>query len=385
MSRERPKNQGSANVYVFWWRKKVRFLTRLYSLPLLLLLSLQGVRYEHRILEGPVSVHILEVDPQHVKIEAAHAEPNVLSLETVSQIAKKEGAYAAVNGGFFRMRGKYTGASSGILKIDGKWLASPRHERAAIGWSRGEKKPLIDRVGWKGSLILQGLIFSLDGINQPAEKENIVLYTSAFSKETLTRKGFTDIQLDKDLHMLALNKSGHTPIPQEGYVVSFGSARTPLFSAEMAQTKLSIEALPLCHPETTAQWNRFDEIVGGTPLLVDRDQVITDYACEKTLIPFLHERHPRTAIGVKSDGHWLFVVVDGRQPHFSVGMTVKELAYFMHELGCSSALNLDGGGSSTLYLDGKVVNVPSPSDEDGKDAVDERPVSDAILIKAKKK
>ena len=358
--------------------------SRLFLLPLLLLLSLQGVRYEHRTLEGPLSVHILEVDPQHVKIEAAHAEPTILSLEPVSVIAKRQGAYAAINGGFFRMRGAYTGSSSGILKIAGHWFASPRHERAAIGWSRKDKKPLIDRVGWTSSLSLQGLTFALDGINQPAEKEKIILYTSSFSEATLTRRGYTDIQLGKDLRMLTVNKNGYTPIPAGGYVVAFGSHRTPLFSTELTTAKLLIEAVPLCHPETAAQWNRFDEIVGGTPLLVDRGEVITDYSCEKTLLPFLQERHPRTAIGVKPNGQWLFVVVDGRLPELSVGMTMKELAVFMHDLGCLSALNLDGGGSSTLYLDGKVVNVPSPSDEDGKLAVEERPVSDVILIKAKK-
>jgi exopolysaccharide biosynthesis protein len=75
----------------------------------------------------------------------------------------------------------------------------------------------------------------------------------------------------------------------------------------------------------------------------------------------------------RRDGTWVLVVVDGRQPQLSRGMTLQELAGLMSSLGCGDALNLDGGGSSTLYIQGSVVNSPS-------DAGIERPVSDAILI-----
>jgi exopolysaccharide biosynthesis protein len=69
----------------------------------------------------------------------------------------------------------------------------------------------------------------------------------------------------------------------------------------------------------------------------------------------------------------VLVTVDGRQPRKSVGLTLEELAQLMIELGCREALNLDGGGSTTLVIRNRVVN--SPSDQSG-----ERPVSDALLI-----
>lgn len=77
------------------------------------------------------------------------------------------------------------------------------------------------------------------------------------------------------------------------------------------------------------------------------------------------DRHPRTALGVDASGRWLYlVVVDGRQPDYSVGMTTHELATLMAELGCGRAINLDGGGSSILLaVDGagalEIVNRPS--------------------------
>jgi exopolysaccharide biosynthesis protein len=71
------------------------------------------------------------------------------------------------------------------------------------------------------------------------------------------------------------------------------------------------------------------------------------------------------------------VTVDGRQPAVSVGMSLQELAEYLLSLGAVDAMNLDGGGSTTMYLDGKVVN--TPSDKDG-----ERKIGDAIVVTLRK-
>jgi len=74
--------------------------------------------------------------------------------------------------------------------------------------------------------------------------------------------------------------------------------------------------------------------------------------------------HPRTAIGTSANGRWLYlVVVDGRQPFYSEGMTFAELADFMANLGADTAMSLDGGGSSTMVIQGedgqpKILNSP---------------------------
>jgi exopolysaccharide biosynthesis protein len=82
-------------------------------------------------------------------------------------------------------------------------------------------------------------------------------------------------------------------------------------------------------------------------------------------------RHPRTALGW-NDEHFFLVVVDGRQEALSVGMTYRELAALMRRLGCTHAMNLDGGGSSTLWLGGRIMNSPS----DGR----ERPVANSLIV-----
>lgn len=95
--------------------------------------------------------------------------------------------------------------------------------------------------------------------------------------------------------------------------------------------------------------------------------------------PFNNNRHPRTAAGVTKDNHLILLVVDGRSSD-SHGMSINELSEFMHALGCVEAMNLDGGGSSTAWVNGEgVVNHPSDNklfDNDG-----ERGVANAIVVK----
>jgi len=101
-------------------------------------------------------------------------------------------------------------------------------------------------------------------------------------------------------------------------------------------------------------------------------------------VPFNKLRHPRTAIGIKPDGTVLMLTVDGRQQN-AAGMSLFELTKIMKWLGCSSAINLDGGGSTTLWVSGYGENgvVNFPSDNKKWDHEGERKVANVIFIKAK--
>lgn len=85
--------------------------------------------------------------------------------------------------------------------------------------------------------------------------------------------------------------------------------------------------------------------------------------------------NPRSAIGFIDNLHYVFVTVDGRTEE-SLGLTVHELARFMESLGVTTAYNLDGGGSATMYFNGKVINQPTYK---GKE-IEERKVSDIVYI-----
>lgn len=88
--------------------------------------------------------------------------------------------------------------------------------------------------------------------------------------------------------------------------------------------------------------------------------------------------NPRTAIGIKSDGTYVFVVSDGRTDE-SEGLSLKELADFMKTLGVKTAYNLDGGGSSTMVFNGNVINTPTGGGI-GNGSGSERKVSDIVYI-----
>lgn len=98
----------------------------------------------------------------------------------------------------------------------------------------------------------------------------------------------------------------------------------------------------------------FKTILSSGPLLIYDNEMI-----EQEQTPFNLNRHPRTAVGVTRDNHLIAVVVDGRNAQ-SQGMNIQELSVLMKALGCVAALNLDGGGSSTMWIKNKgVVNHPS--------------------------
>jgi len=128
---------------------------------------------------------------------------------------------------------------------------------------------------------------------------------------------------------------------------------------------------------------RLTEAIGGGPRILRDGKVSVENVEERLGASFSTDRHPRTAIGYSQDGRSLFlVVVDGRQPGYSVGMNLEELAHFMRTRlsrftesreNAYQALNLDGGGSTTMVVRQQIVN--SPSDQTG-----ERPVANALLV-----
>jgi hypothetical protein len=138
---------------------------------------------------------------------------------------------------------------------------------------------------------------------------------------------------------------------------------------------------PQIDKTTAERWDAMDHIVGGVPLLIKGGKRITDFFFETSCETFITLRHARTAVGLLPNGNLVFVVVDGKQPGFSLGMTMDELVIFMEQLGCTDALNLDGGGSSTFIYENEVINQPTGDGDMNDEGVPIlRAVSDAILI-----
>lgn len=117
-----------------------------------------------------------------------------------------------------------------------------------------------------------------------------------------------------------------------------------------------------------------EEAVGGFPELLRGGQDVL--GLQTVRAEFGEQRHPRTAVGWSADrARLFFVVVDGRQPPYSDGMSLRELSWLFRRIGASDALNLDGGGSTALVIRGRLMN--RPSDQQG-----ERAVGNALVLAA---
>lgn len=118
-------------------------------------------------------------------------------------------------------------------------------------------------------------------------------------------------------------------------------------------------------------------IVSGIPLLIYDGNISRDITGKTS--NFYIKRHARTAVGVKADGHVVIVVAEQGVAKTN-GLTMPDLANLMKSLHCQYAINLDGGGSSTLYLNGKLVNLTIGDKDESNGLSVIRPVSDAIVF-----
>ena len=114
------------------------------------------------------------------------------------------------------------------------------------------------------------------------------------------------------------------------------------------------------------------QVLSFGPALIENSQVAVDSSDE---VGKAMASNPRTAIGIIDDKHYVLVVSDGRTDE-SKGLSLKELADFMKELKVTTAYNLDGGGSSTMYFNGQIINKPTTNGHN----IEEREVSDIVYL-----
>jgi hypothetical protein len=334
-----------------------------------------GLEYvHHRIGEGPWSIHVVRVDRSAVRFRflSTLARDQVYGLATVSQQAaslRDARPVAAVNGDFFVIRpGPYQGDPLGLHIVRGELISSPRGESF---WIDGEGRPCLGQVTAQFRAVGPDAVSVPFALNQERGDDEAVLYTPAVGESTRTNGGL-ELVLEKAgegawlplrpgasfrARVASVMEGGNAELTPATMVLSIGptlAARLPAKAPGSVLT-LSLQTVPDLTGTLTA--------VGGGPILLKAGE------SPEWSAPL--PRHPRTAMGWNRE-QFVLVVVDGRQEGLSVGMTYPELASLMRRLGCEYAVNLDGGGSSTLWLDGHVMNSPS----DGR----ERPVANSLVV-----
>ncbi len=333
---------------------------------------------------GPWSARLLEVDPSQFRLQVAHSTDAAIGVETTRALAARRGALAAINGGYYVTQGLLEGDSTGLLKIDGRLLSEPDRGRGAVGFVErdGRVAPLFGRLALRGEARLaDGTAIAVDGIDRQRGDDETILYTPEFHRTTLTTPPGLEVVVVGGRLVERRSGADAARIPADGWVLSLG-ARRALEVGERLRAgdpiAVSLALCPFGQPTTDcsatdAAWAEASDAVAAGPLLLRGGRPVVDDAADAFSQVFSRARHPRSALGVRADGTLLLLAVDGRQADRSVGMSIAELQRLLLELGAVEAINLDGGGSTTLVVEGEVVNHPS-------DGSGERANGDAILL-----
>ena len=294
----------------------------------------------------PVRINLIELSTEvngDLEVVPAIASGETLaSRSKISNIAQRENAIAAINGGYFKPQ---TGVPLGTLMINKKVYTGPIYDRVAMGIF--DKGYGMARVQLKAKLNTNAGSIKIDNINQPRMlSTNTLVYTPEWgSTSPLCPKYGKAIAVENG--KLTAESYGSLPIPENGFVIiAPEKVITPLLKAKKLELEIKM------NPE----WEGVNHIISGGPYLVKNNEIYVDMTAQK--LAAIGGRNPRTAIGYTKDNHLIMMTADGREGA-SIGLTLYELANLMKEFGCINAMNLDGGGSTVMYVNGAVVNKPA--------------------------
>lgn len=320
----------------------------------------------------PRRIFVLRMDPsQPVTLDVTLARNRLPASAPVSDIARRAGALAAVNGDFgSRERPTHVFAQDGdllqtadrgalfALRADesGAFLGTPK---ATVSLTNSDSAqtwriPTFNRAGV--ALGEYGAWSPLGGGLSPPP-------AFACSARLLPEgeQRLLDVSVARD-YVVDETGCSSEPMARNGGVVIAAEPATDEATALLALARGTRMEL-----RWTLGWSGVLDVVGGLPILV-RDGKLAVAPCSGSFCG----RNPRTAIGWTNKGEVLLVVVDGRQRRWSRGASLVEMARLMRDLGAVQALNLDGGGSSTMVVENEVVNRPS----DGH----QRRISNAVVV-----
>ena len=293
----------------------------------------------------PVRINIVELSPglnDSLVIEPSTASTTLAAKTKISAIANRENAIVAINGGYFKPQ---TGVPLGTLMINKKIYTGPIYDRVAMGiFDNGFEMARV-----KLDAVLQTNIggLKIDNVNQPRMLSvHTIVYTPDWGEYSPPTPKYGKQIVVEDGKITKVTY-GRSKIPQNGFVVVGPEKKlNTIVNARKLKLKLNI------NPE----WRDVNHIISGGPYLVKNGEVFVDMTAQK--LGSVGGRNPRTAIGYTKDNNLIMLTADGREGS-SIGLTLMELANLMKDLGCVNAMNLDGGGSTVMYVNGQVVNKPT--------------------------
>ncbi len=293
----------------------------------------------------PVRINVVEICQGvngNLNIEPQIASNTLASRRKISSIAAKDNAIVAINGGYFKPQ---SGVPLGTLMINKKVYTGPIYDRVAMGiFDNGYD---MARVQLNASIDTNIGGLKIDNINQPRMlSTHTIVYTPEWGTVSPPSPKYGKQIVIADGKLVKASVEANI-IPKNGFVV-VGSAKNIDTIIKAKKFKLNVKTNP--------GWESVNHIISGGPYLIKNNEVYVDMTAQK--LASIGGRNPRTAIGYTKENHLVMVTADGREGS-SIGLTLFELANLMKEFGCVNAMNLDGGGSTVMYVKGQVVNRPA--------------------------
>ena len=338
------------------------------------------------------NIHVLNIDPKYFILDIVKARNQTIGRETVESIALRKNAVAAINAGFFEIGNSEDGRPSLTLVVDGK-IFSLSHKHQGLLVIDRKQVSVIEAVPEISAQTPQGEFLIPSHVNSILKPSAITLYNDAWGKTTLTPYSTKEIIINNEHKVIDLSTHGDNTIPQGGFVLSFPNGKILPKIKKGDSLKITLEFVS--EDEKIIKVEAASSVVTAIPILV-KDGLNIQNEISASSSVFKKNPHARTAIGLKADGTIVMVVVEHAykqsikdlklqqvrellsqeanidmktltipqamtilEKRFThqetVGLTIAELGDLMVDLGCVTAVNLDGGGSSTMFVGDKVV------------------------------
>ena len=164
---------------------------------------------------GPWFINMLRIDLARAQLRMVHAMDEAVGLETVSSLAARYGALAAVNSGYFRATGTYRGDSVGIEVLNGKLLSESNNVRAAAGLIErdGKQELIFGHIKFAGQIIAGQAKHAIDGLNRPRVDNELIIFTPEFHRTTLTDQNGLELIVRRERIVERRDLKGSSPIP----------------------------------------------------------------------------------------------------------------------------------------------------------------------------
>ncbi|QHE53620.1 phosphodiester glycosidase family protein [Pontibacillus sp. HMF3514] len=327
-------------------------------------------RLDEGYLEENVNIMQVHVGNPYTTIQMNYPKP-FPSLGTVTSQAKtvsKEGnrVVGSINGSFYHttnaMPAYLISENQSLFNLGAISAGSDEYMSVPTAFGMtNDGKAMIGKYDLDMRFLHDGGVISVDSLNRSRGAGEIILYTSSYHLDwTKTNKygmeitvDNTDKSLDSDnikfgdlitgevTDIREYGEEGRTKIPEDGFVLSIQGGQ---LAEQFKYTEVG-EDITL-RVDIDDKWKDSKFMMASGPMLVNNGEV--DLTIDKDSYR-ADTRHPRTAVGTNKDGSKVyFITVDGRQNGFSDGMTLTEFANYIKSKGIYDAINLDGGGSTTM-------------------------------------